>query len=220
MLRKEAGVVTREPPSHEKQRGHRWFAALYDPLSKSDERGAMGRRRDELLNGVEGDVVEIGAGTGANFSHYSTQARIVAFEPDPFMLARAEKKLQELASTNIDVRQARAEELPLPDSSCDTAVSTLVLCTVADVPRALAEVKRVLRPSGELRFIEHVRHDSARGHVQDFIKPVWKWVAAGCYPNRRTEEAILQAGFEIVSLKREMLVPWLIPVITGVARRR
>lgn len=209
----------RDTQSHRKLRGHRWFAALYDPLSKADERGAMGRRRDELLRGVEGDIVEIGAGTGANFSHYAPGARVVAFEPDPFMLARAAKRLQELASANIDVRQAAGEELPLPDSSRDTAVSTLVLCTVTDVPRALAEIKRVLRPSGELRFIEHVRHDTARGRVQDFIKPVWKWVAAGCYPNRRTEQAIRDAGFEIVSLKREMLVPWLIPAIIGVARR-
>ena len=212
-------MATHETHSREKARGHRWFAALYDPLSKGDERGAMGRRREELLGGVEGDIVEIGAGTGANFSHYSPQARIVAFEPDPFMLVRGQKKLEELASANVELRQAPAEQLPLPDSSCDTAVSTLVLCTVDDVPRALAEIKRVLRPSGELRFIEHVRHDSARGHVQDFIRPVWKWIAAGCYPNRRTEQAMREAGFEIVSLKREMLLPWLIPAIIGVARR-
>ncbi len=212
-------MTEQELPSREKHQGHRWFAALYDPLNKSDERGAMGRRRDELLSGVEGDVVEIGAGTGANFGHYSPGARVVAFEPDPFMLARAHTKLGELVISNIDLRQAPAEELPLADGSCDTAVSTLVLCTVDDVPRALAEIKRVLRPSGQLRFSEHVRHDTARGHVQDFIKPVWKWVAAGCYPNRRTEASIRDAGFEIVSLKREMMMPWLVPMITGVARR-
>jgi ubiquinone/menaquinone biosynthesis C-methylase UbiE len=212
-------MAQHETQSREEPRGHRWFAALYDPLSKSDERGAMGRRRGELLHGVEGDVVEIGAGTGANFSHYSPGARVVAFEPDPFMLARGVKKLEELARANVELRQAPGEELPLPDSSCDTAVSTLVLCTVDDVPRTLAEIKRVLRPSGELRFIEHVRHETARGHLQDFIKPVWKWIAAGCYPNRRTEQAMRDAGFEIVSLKREMLMPWLIPAITGVARR-
>ena len=208
------------PQSDEKRRGHSWFAALYDPLCKTEERGSMGRRRDELLRAVEGDVIEIGAGTGANFSHYSPRARVVAFEPDPFMRVRAEKKLAELARSNIEVRQAPAEEIPLPDSSCDTAVSTLVLCTVADVPRALAEMKRVLRPSGELRFIEHIRGDGARGHVQDLIKPVWRWFAAGCNPNRRTEDAMRQAGFEIVSLKRGTLVPWLVPVITGVARPR
>jgi ubiquinone/menaquinone biosynthesis C-methylase UbiE len=208
-----------ETQHREKQHGHRWFAALYDPLSKSEERGAMGRRRDELLGGVEGDIVEIGAGTGANFSHYSQQARVQAFEPDPFMLLRAEKKLKETAASNVELHQAPGEKLPLPDGSCDTAVSTLVLCTVADVPRTLAELKRVLRPSGELRFIEHVRHDTARGRVQDFIKPVWRWVAAGCYPNRRTEQAMRDAGFEIVSLKREMMLPWLLPMITGVARR-
>lgn len=212
-------MANHETQNPEKQRGHRWFAALYDSLSKGDEQGAMGRRRDELLDGVEGDIVEIGAGTGANFSHYAPNARVVAFEPDPFMLARGQKKLEELTNPNIELRQAPAEALPLPDSSCDTAVATLVLCTVDDVPRTLAEIKRVLRPSGELLFIEHVRHETARGHVQDFIKPVWKWVAAGCYPNRRTEQAMRDAGFEIVSIKHEMMMPWLLPMITGVARR-
>src|SRR5436853_589602 len=81
-----------------------------------------------------------------------------------------------------------------------------------------AEERRVLRPDGELRFIEHVRGVGLRGRVQDAIKPVWKWLGAGCNPNRRTEQAIRAAGFDIVSLKREMLMPWMVPVITGVAK--
>src|SRR3990172_11241753 len=102
----EASAQTEPPNPENPQKGHRWFAALYDPLNKAEERGTMGRRRDALLVAVEGDVVEIGAGTGANFSHYSPGARVVAFEPDPFMLARAQKKLSTLKHANIEARQA------------------------------------------------------------------------------------------------------------------
>ena len=211
-------TVTDERVTQSQTRGHRWFAAIYDTMNRAEERGSMGRRRRDLLQDVRGEVLEIGAGTGANFEHYAESAHVIALEPDQFMLKRAREKLAKINRPGIELRQAPAEQLPVPDASIDVLVSTLVLCTAPDVPRALAEARRVLRPDGELRFIEHVRANGLRGRVQDTIKPVWKWLGAGCNPNRRTEQAIRAAGFDIVSSKREMLMPWMVPVITGVAR--
>ena len=199
------------------QRGHRWFAAAYDSMMRSGERRTIGKIRRELLHGVRGDVLEIGAGTGLNFEYYPSEARVIALEPDPYMLKRAQRRLRALDRRNIDVRTAPAEHLPFDPASFDAVVSTLVLCTVGDVAQSLAEVRRVLRPGGELRFLEHVRAEGLPGRLQDIAQPVWSWVGAGCHPNRRTEAAIAAAGFEITRIERERLNVAL-PVIYGIAR--
>ena len=126
------------------EKGHRWFAAGYDRLNARWERMHGARLRRGLLAGLRGDVVEIGAGTGSNFEHYPGDARVVALEPDPYMFARAQTRVR----TNIELRQASAERLPIPDASADAVVSTSVLCTVDDVKMSLAEIRRVLRPVG------------------------------------------------------------------------
>jgi len=192
--------------------GHRWFAAFYDRLSNMEERGPLGRLRAQLLADVRGDVLEIGAGTGANFAHYPPDARVVALEPDPHMLKRAERR----RTPNVELRQAPAERLPCADASFDVVVSTLVLCTVDDVPAALAEIRRVLRPGGEVRFIEHVRSDGVVGRVQDVLQPVYGWFAAGCQWNRRTEDAFSRASFTLPALSRTKFGPHM-PVIYGTA---
>ena len=198
-------------------KGHRWFAAIYDRMMRMQERGRLGERRHELLAGLRGDVLEIGAGTGANFAHYPAGVRVTAVEPDAYMLKRARKRLALTpAAAAIEVRQAPAERLPFDDASFDTVVSTLVLCTVTDVPAALAEIRRVLRPGGELLLLEHVRGDGFLGHAQDAIRPVWSWCSAGCQPNRRTEDAIRAAGFA-PSVEHVKLEPWM-PAIAGTAR--
>jgi len=197
-------------------KGHRWFAAFYDLQMRATER-ALGPRRGRLLAGLHGDVLEIGAGTGSNFPHYPPEAHVVALEPDPFMAARARRKLAGAALTNIEIREAPAERLPFPDVSFDAVVSTLVLCTVSDVPQSLAEIRRVLRPGGELRFFEHVRADGLLGRAQDLMQPVWGWCSAGCHANRRTEAALRSAGFDVAPPERLKLAPWL-PAIFGVAR--
>src|SRR5581483_11491178 len=180
------------------QRGHRWFAALYDLMMRSGERRTIGKIRRELLAGLRGDVLEIGAGTGLNFEYYPSEARVVALEPDPYMLKRAQRRLRVLDRTNIDIRTAPAEHLPFDAASFDAVVSTLVLCTVGDVAQSLAEVRRVLRPGGELRFLEHVRAEGRLGRLQDIVEPAWSWAGAGCHPNRRTESALHGGEFEII----------------------
>jgi len=199
------------------QRGHRWFAAAYDSMMRSGERRTIGKIRRELLHDVHGDVLEIGAGTGLNFEHYPSDARVVALEPDPYMLKRAMRRLRTLDRRNIDVRTAPAEHLPFDAASFDAVVSTLVLCTVGDVAQSLTEVRRVLRPGGEFRFLEHVRAEGLPGRLQDLAQPIWSWVGAGCHPNRRTEAAIRSAGFEVLGVDRERM-NLALPVIYGIAR--
>lgn len=201
------------------QKGHRWFAAAYALQMRTAERGPLGRWREELLSDLEGDVLEIGAGTGSNFTHYPASARVTAFEPDPFMLKRAQAAIIEHNQPNVDVRHAAAEALPVHESSFDVVVSTLVLCTVKDPARSLQEIKRVLRQGGELRFIEHVRGEGFLARTQGFIQPVWGWMGAGCQANRPTEQTIRDAGFEITEISHHKLAPWL-PAIVGRARLR
>ncbi|HLB23802.1 MAG TPA: class I SAM-dependent methyltransferase [Dehalococcoidia bacterium] len=201
-----------------RESGHRWFAAVYDRLNARAERGPLGRARRELLASVQGTILEIGAGTGANFAHYPADTTVIALEPDPHMLKRARTRLAGLGRTNIDVRGAPAEALPVADASFDTVVSTLVLCTVRDPAQSLAEIRRVLRPGGRLLFIEHVRGDGALGRFQDVIRPAWSWMGAGCQLNRATADSMRAAGFEVTIEQRTKPMP-ILPVIVGAAAR-
>lgn len=197
--------------------GHPVFAALYDPLGRAAERRWMGERRSGLLSGVSGAVLEIGGGTGANLPHYGDASGVVIAEPDGHMRGRLRGKLG-LARVPVEVSEAGAEDLPFADDHFDAVVSTLVLCTVPDQGRALAEVRRVLRPGGRLVFIEHVRGAGAVARVQDGILPLWRRVCAGCHPNRDTLGSIRAAGFEVERLDRFTapgLFTGLIPFVWG-----
>ncbi|MEX0801256.1 MAG: class I SAM-dependent methyltransferase [Dehalococcoidia bacterium] len=206
-------------------RGHKWFAALFDRIMASAERSFMKRVRRDITGGAKGRVLEIGCGTGANFPYYSDQAdEVIATEPDPYMLERARKKA-DTARRPLEIRQASAEELPFPDSSFDTVVSTLNMCSIPHPDRALAEIKRILKPSGEYRFYDHVRYGNAFGAFwQDLIAPVWGWLGAGCHPNRDIAAFIRDAGFELERLESSKPLPPIPPMlfsrphILGVAR--
>src|SRR2546422_855048 len=202
-------------------KGHKWFASTYDWMNRvtGSEKKFMARHRPHIVGEAEGRVLEVGAGTGASFPYYTPKARVVATEPDPFMMERAKKRLDELGTDNIELRQESVEDLPFEDGAFDTVVSTLVFCSVGDPKRGLAEVKRVLKPGGTFRFVEHVRADGGwKAFVQDAIVPVWSWLGAGCHPNRRTLKAIKAAGFDIEEAKRESELP-IIPVVIGVAHK-
>ena len=206
-------------------KGHKWFAAIYDKMSGSQEKKFLGAIRKEMLQDVTGEVLEIGAGTGANFAYYQSGAHVVAIEPDPYMMKRAQMRAAE-ATANIELHQVEAEELPFPDASFDYAIDTLVLCSVRNPRQALAEIRRVLKPGGELRLYEHVRYNNPMGALsQDIISPAWQWFGAGCHPNRNTERYLREAGFELsgVSIRKELPpIPPMIfvrPHLQAVARR-
>ena len=204
----------------QQEKGHRWFAAVWDRLSATNERRFGKKIRPRIMEEMAGRVLEVGAGTGASFSYYPDDAQVVATEPDPHMLKRAEKRLAEMNRPNIELRQAPAESLPFDDASFDHVLSTLVFCSVRDQSKALAEARRVLKPGGTFRFWEHIRNDESRfwGSLQDVITPVWRWFGAGCHPNRRTQQAIEDAGFHIEWVERIQAAPGT-PEVYGLARR-
>ena len=159
-------------------------AALYDAVLWSGERRGMRDRRAAALADARGRTLEIGAGTGLNVAHYPTAvSELVLTEPVEAMAVRLEQRTAR-SDLQASVVAAGAEELPFDDDSFDTVVSTMVLCTVEDPERALAEVARVLKPGGRLLFIEHVRSESARlARCQDRLHGLWKAFGDGCNCN-------------------------------------
>jgi SAM-dependent methyltransferase len=185
----------------------RLVAALYDPLVARD--GRLRAARADLLAGAEGRVLEIGAGTGLNLPHYPPGLDVTFTEPDPHMAKRLDGA----------VVAARAEELPFRDEAFDTVVSTLVLCSVGDLDRALREVRRVLRPGGRLLFLEHVRGpDGSRlARWQDRLAPVWRAVADGCNCNRDTVRAVRAVFDSVEARELDLRPPLTRPVVAGAA---
>lgn len=181
--------------------------------------------RAELLAGVEGDVLEVGAGTGANLAHYGPLVRrLVLAEPDRHMRARlAALVAARPPGVPVEVVDAPAERLPFADATFDAVVSTLVLCSVDDLPATLAELRRVLRPGGRLHFLEHVAATDRPGRLrwQRRLEPVWRRVAGGCRLTRTTGDAIAAAGFEVEDVTRESMrkaLPVVRPTVRGRAR--
>ena len=199
----------------------RLFAAAYDSIMAGTEKAGLAARRGSLLAGASGRVLEIGGGTGANLPFYGPEVdEVVITEPEEPMARKLEAKLGASARP-VRVVRARAEELPFERESFDFAVSTLVLCTVADPERSLGEIRRVLKPGGQLLFLEHVRADDERlARWQDRLHGPWFWFGHGCNCNRPTLETLEQAGFAISSLERARLPkapPIVRPMILGAA---
>jgi ubiquinone/menaquinone biosynthesis C-methylase UbiE len=199
----------------------RLFAAMYDMVGKGSEEAGMRDERRQLLAAAQGATVEIGAGTGLNLEHYpKAVTRLVLTEPDRHMRVRLDRRVEALSAT-AEIIDASAEQLPFNDATFDTAVVTLVLCSVSDQRAALAEVARVLKPNGRLLFLEHVRSDDPKvAKWQDRIRPVCNLV--GCNPNRETLAAIEASPLTVESV-RHSEVPkapkFERPMIVGTARR-
>ncbi|MFD7515718.1 class I SAM-dependent methyltransferase [Streptomyces niveus] len=178
---------------------HPVFARFYARMSvAADAKGGIAAHRAELLTGLSGRVVEIGAGNGLNFAHYpAAVSEVVALEPERGLRQLAVGAAMR-ARVSVDVRPGTAEALPVEDAGFDAAVASLVLCTVRDVPKALAEIRRVLRPGGELRFFEHGLAPQRRlATVQRALdRTVWPKLMGGCHTARDTLAAIRDAGFE------------------------
>lgn len=205
--------------------GHRWFAAFWDLQSRFESEKLRQLRRAVVIR-ARGSVLEIGCGTGGNFALYGeSTSRIIATDPNPYMVRRA-LKARSVASRPIELLRARAEKLPFEDDSFDTVISTWNFCTIPDPEAALGEIRRVLRPDGEFRFLDHVRYGHKFGALwQDLLTPVWRWCGAGCHPNRDIAGLIGTAGLNIIEFESLRPVPPIPPfvivrpVIRGVARR-
>ncbi|RBY81205.1 SAM-dependent methyltransferase [Blastococcus sp. TF02-09] len=183
---------------------HPWFARLWVRIAASVEAHGAAEHRARLLAGLSGRVVEIGAGTGANFAHYPAAVeQVLAVEPEPHLRALAVEAARR-AAVPVTVVDGLAERLPADDGSFDAAVVSLVLCSVPDQAAALAEVHRVLRPGGRLCFWEHVRAEGAGfARVQRLLdRTVWPAVGGGCHTARDTAAAIKAAGFTLEHVER------------------
>jgi SAM-dependent methyltransferase len=183
--------------------GHPIFARLYGHLAPMGERAGVAAHRDELLAGTAGRVIEIGAGNGLCFAHYpETVTDVVASEPEPYLRHLAVQAAR-TAPVPVQVVDAGAEQLPFEEGTFDVAVASLVLCSVPDPRAALKEIRRVLRPGGQLRFYEHVRSQEAgKARLQDRVEWVWPHLLGGCHANRDTLGVITGAGFDIQVCRR------------------
>lgn len=199
----------------------RGFAKIYDSFIAGSEEAGLRGHRQALLAGASGDVVEIGSGTGVNIELYPETVGSLTFtEPFGPMASQLREKLA-ASGRDATVLEAPAEQLPLPDDSADTAVATLVLCTVEDQASTLAELRRVLRPGGRLLFLEHVRSDSEKSaRWQDRLHGPWKFFGHGCNCNLDTLAAIRAAGFEVERVEQgefPKAPPVVRPLIVGSA---
>lgn len=175
--------------------------------------------RRRVVPRASGRVLEIGSGTGLNFAHYPTTiAALVALDPEPDFGRRAERRARDRAFA-VQFERAEAEQLPFADASFDTVVATFVLCSVREPARALAEIRRVLRPGGLLLFAEHVRAGGpVEARLQDALTPAWRALAGGCHLNRATPALLAAAGFAELETHRSRRVLPLFPFVWGWAR--
>jgi ubiquinone/menaquinone biosynthesis C-methylase UbiE len=197
----------------------RGFAALYDKCFAAVEDAGLREMRRELLSEARGRTIDIGSGTGANLELYPAGVDLVMAEPDPHMARQLRGKLAE-SGREVEFVQAGAEALPFEDASFDTAVFTLVLCTVPNPRAALEEVARVLKPGGRMLFLEHVRAESpGLARWQDRLEKPWRFVGDGCHCNRDTVATIESSPLRLESVERDRL-PKAPPITRPLARGR
>lgn len=200
------------------------FARGYDRFNAVAEDAGMRDKRRALLSRAQGRTLELGAGTGVNLELYpDAVTELVLTEPDAHMRGQLEHKLA-AAGRQVEVVEAGGEQLPFPEASFDTAVATLVFCTIADPSAALSEIRRVLKPDGRLLFLEHVRAEDPKvARWQDRLERPWGWFGRGCHPNRDTLAIIEHAGLEVAEVERDGIPkapPIVRPLIVGEARLR
>ena len=204
---------------------HPIFARIYPYISRGAEKGGAAEHRRTLLAGLQGRVIEVGAGHGLNFDYYPADVtQVVAVEPEPHLRALAQAAAKD-APVSIEVKTGVAEALPAEDGEFDAAVTSLVLCSVSDQAVALSEIARALRPGGELRFYEHVisNHPTMARVQRALDATIYPPLAGGCHCARDTRAAILDGGFQIdhderIAFKPSPITPS-IPHILGTARR-
>jgi ubiquinone/menaquinone biosynthesis C-methylase UbiE len=200
MLR-ELVHFARTAPSAARLRRRTGRAALLDHVENALDLAGKARWRSVLVADLQGEVLEIGAGSGAMFRHYPSAVHVTAVEPDEGLLALAAERAKQ-AKARIDLRAGVGEELPFRDAAFDAVVCVSVLCCVSSVVKTLREVSRVLRPHGALRLIEHVKSDRPiAGALQQAFNPLWRALnGQGCNMNRDPKPVLRELGFEIVAV--------------------
>jgi ubiquinone/menaquinone biosynthesis C-methylase UbiE len=197
----------------------RGFSALYDRAFEASEEAGLREMRAQLLSGARGRVLELGAGTGLNLELYPREGLdgLVLTEPDPHMFKQLRQRAAKVCA-GAELIQAGGEDLPFDDDNFDTIVVTLVLCTVPDQPAALREISRVLKPGGQLLFLEHVRADDpGLAKWQDRLEKPWRFLGDGCHCNRDTEANLKAAGFELSDVEHPEL-PKAPPIVKPMAK--
>ncbi|NJP07703.1 MAG: class I SAM-dependent methyltransferase [Chloroflexaceae bacterium] len=178
------------------QRRYHWlFATLYDTLMAPAERQALAALRASLLRNVQGQVLEIGVGTGANLAFYAEGVRLIAVDPNPWMLVQAQQRAFTVPAVVVPV-QGHAEGLPVADGACQAVVSTFVLCSVRDLHQAIAELWRVIQPGGQALLLEHIRSDNPYWYaLQRAWNPFQRVFGDGCCLTRDTLDVLQAQGF-------------------------
>jgi len=203
--------------------GGRFFAAMYDRFMAGTEKAGLADRRRRLLANARGATLELGAGTGGNLEYYpEAVTELVLTEPSEHMAKRLRAKVS-AGGRDAQVILAPAERLPFEADHFDTVVGTLMFCTADDPAAVVGEVRRVLRPGGQLLFLEHVRSDKPNvARWQDRLEKPWGYLAAGCHPNRPTLATIEAAGLQVDDVEHGELPkspPIVRPLISGRATR-
>ena len=191
------------------------FATVYDPMMKGVEQLGLAQRRAQLLSGLQGKILEVGSGTGANFQYYSDGANVIGCEPSVAMYDKGQALLNDrvfqaqINLVNMGVHDDRLFKI-ISNGSLDAVVCTLVLCSVPDHITALRNFKHWLKPDGKLIILEHVRAKNPVGSfAQDIAAPLWHFCADGCNLNRATDEDLKYAGFKPVYEEYfDLGLPW------------
>ena len=200
-------------------------AFFYDRFMAKTEEACLKEWRHELLKQVNGEVLEVGAGTGANIKFYSANVtKLVLSEPDKHMRKLLTEQVGNHHLKNVSVTSGTAEKIEADDETFDYIVASLVCCSVKNLKASLGEIRRVLRPGGCFVFLEHVAaaNGTTRRRWQNRINPIWKIFMGNCHLNRETEQAIVTEGFEIIQIERESMrkaPPIVRPTIRGIAKK-
>jgi ubiquinone/menaquinone biosynthesis C-methylase UbiE len=199
------------------------MARYYDRIMAGYEE-RMGERRRALISGVSGTVLELGPGTGVNFNYLPQGIRWCGVEPNRHMHDPLRRRAGELGFHDVAFLNVTAEGMEQPEGSVDAVISTLVLCSVDDPDGVIGEVRRVLRPGGSFYFLEHVAaaRGTGRRRIQRLMRPLWRFCADGCRPDRETDTFIRAGGFADVDIEEfevaaQISPGWLAPHIMGAA---
>ncbi|MFZ3576703.1 class I SAM-dependent methyltransferase [Virgibacillus sp. DJP39] len=175
----------------------KWFPNIYDVAMKPLEKNRFKKIRKKLIDNASGRVLEIGSGSGINFSYYKNVDQVDAIEPNPEMSKLAQKRIH-AADIPIQTHAVGAEGLPFNDDTFDCVVATLVFCTIPNPIKAINEIQRVSKPGAKLLFFEHVRmNQKVLAKLQDGLTPVWKKLCDGCHLNRDTLGLLSKTGIVI-----------------------